>query len=220
VTLGDEPRSVEWPLPATALPAGRLVRDWPRVVVPASLPDGIYPLRIQLWKEGRPLAWGRGFGPLLLPLGQALTLGTVQVEGRPHQMEPLPVSTPAEVSFGGVARLLGFGVEPAEGQAGQPLHVTLTWQSLAETSTSYTVFVHLLDQEGQIVAQHDSLPGQGAFPTTGWLPGEYLVDAHVLDLPAKLPEAGYTLAVGLYDAATGDRLPPGRWEAGTLQVLR
>jgi hypothetical protein len=180
----------------------------------------MYPLRIQLWKEDRPLAWGQGVGSLLLPLGQALTLGTIQVEGRTHQMEPPAVSTPAEASFGGVARLLGFSLEPAEGRAGQPLQVALTWQSLAETATSYTVFVHLLDQEGQIVAQHDSLPGLGVLPTTGWLPGEYLVDVHALDLPVELPEAAYTLVVGLYDAATGDRLPPGRWEAGTVRVLR
>ncbi len=220
LNLGDGGPVIDWPLPATALPAGRLVRDWPRVLLPASLPDGAYPLRMQVWREEHPLAWERGVGWLSIPTRQAMDLGTIRVEGRSHQMEPLPVPRLAEASFGDVARLLGFGLEPAVGRPGQTLRVTLVWQALAETSTSYTVFIHLLNREGQTVVQHDSLPGGGAFPTTGWLPGEYLVDHHTLDLPDDLPEAVYTLAVGLYDPVTGDRLPPGRWEAGTLWVVR
>ncbi|MFC2031653.1 hypothetical protein ACFLWA_13115, partial [Chloroflexota bacterium] len=42
--------------------------------------------------------------------------------------------------------------------------------------------------------------------TLGWLPGEYLTDTHLLQLPYDLPDGEYRLAVGLYDPETAQRL--------------
>jgi len=89
---------------------------------------------------------------------------------------------------------------------GSPLEVTLHWHALATPDGNYHTFVHLLDAEGQIVAQHDGSPGKGALPTLGWLPGEYLTDAHLLQLPFDLPDGVYRLGVGLYDPASSQRL--------------
>ena len=67
------------------------------------------------------------------------------------------------------------------------LTVTLVWQALGEIETSYRVFVHLVDDRGEIVAQADGEPAQWARPTTGWAPQEFIVDEHILALPASLP---------------------------------
>jgi len=73
-------------------------------------------------------------------------------------------------------------------------------------AVNYTVFVQLLDQEGQVAAQIDRQPQAGAAPTTTWLPGEILTDPYAINLPADLPPRSYRLIAGLYNAATGERL--------------
>ncbi len=71
---------------------------------------------------------------------------------------------------------------------------------------SYHVFVHLIDDAGNILAQSDAIPANWTRPTTGWLPGEYVIDTHTLSLPAELPTCSLSLRIGLYDPATGARL--------------
>ena len=80
----------------------------------------------------------------------------------------------------------------------------------ADTDQSYKVFVQLLDSEQRIVAQSDKIPfhHDQPRPTTSWVPAEYILDTHHLQLPADLdPTAEYSLIVGLYNEATGERLP-------------
>jgi hypothetical protein len=64
----------------------------------------------------------------------------------------------------------------------------------------YTVFVHLLGPEGQVVSGHDGQPAGGDRLTTGWVPGEYVTDLHELAIPADLLPGEYVVEVGLYDA--------------------
>jgi hypothetical protein len=80
------------------------------------------------------------------------------------------------------------------------LGLVLYWQALAEMDVPYTVFVHLLGPDGRLVAGHDSEPAGGARPTTSWVPGEYLADAHEFVIPAGLDPGEYVLEVGMYDA--------------------
>ena len=62
---------------------------------------------------------------------------------------------------------------------------------------SYTVFVHLLEPAGQVLAQDNSEPAR---PTSGWVPGEYVTDPHDIPLPLELPPGDYVVEVGMYDA--------------------
>jgi len=68
----------------------------------------------------------------------------------------------------------------------------------AKIEEAYTVFVHLLDEEGHIVAQHDGWPVDGMRPTFTWEQGEELLDVHRFTLPRDLPSERATLVVGLY----------------------
>ncbi|MCB0197676.1 MAG: hypothetical protein KDJ65_37370, partial [Anaerolineae bacterium] len=76
-----------------------------------------------------------------------------------------------------------------------------------EMATNYTVFIQLLDQTGQVVAQVDQQPLNGTAPTTTWLPDEILTDSYTLTPSAPLPAGDYQLIAGFYNAATGERLP-------------
>jgi hypothetical protein len=71
----------------------------------------------------------------------------------------------------------------------------------------YKVFVHLVDGEGVLRAQDDSVPGEWQRPTRGWAEGEVVVDAHALEVPEEAPPGVYTLYAGMYDADTLQRLP-------------
>ena len=116
-------------------------------------------------------------------------------------------------NLGGSVELTGVDLDqPASGgdapalSAGSSLGLTIYWKGLIEMETSYTVFVQLLDGGGRLVAQEDTLPVGGQRPTTGWLPGEVVRDAHRLGIPTGLPAGRYALIAGMYDARTGQRL--------------
>ena len=91
--------------------------------------------------------------------------------------------------------------------SGQVLDLTLFWSPQGRPTRDYTVFIHLLDHEGEIQSQVDSPPASGDYPTSVWDAGEFIGDSHTVSLPANLPANEYTVAVGLYDPFTGHRLP-------------
>lgn len=110
----------------------------------------------------------------------------------------------ASARFDQAARLVGYRLAPAP--PGDVLRLTLQWEVLGPTSERYKVFVHLLDAQGQLLAQRDQEPLGGSLPTTHWRPGERLEDRYGIELPAQLPPGRYRLAVGLYSLADGSRL--------------
>jgi hypothetical protein len=88
---------------------------------------------------------------------------------------------------------------------GTTLPVGFSWQSSELITRDLTVFVHVLDADGAIVAQQDRRPFRGRWPTPVWQPGELLQDTHEISLPAALPPGLYSVYFGLYDEA--GRLP-------------
>ncbi|NJN97176.1 MAG: hypothetical protein HC875_25315, partial [Anaerolineales bacterium] len=85
------------------------------------------------------------------------------------------------------------------------LRLTLYWQSTAAPAANYTLFIHLRAADGFVRSQADGPPVNGHYPTTAWQPGEIIQDIHPLP-ETDLAQADH-LAVGLYDPATGQRLP-------------
>ncbi|UCC89146.1 MAG: glycosyltransferase family 39 protein [Anaerolineales bacterium] len=86
------------------------------------------------------------------------------------------------------------------------LHLTFFWQALAPVMADYTVFLHLRDERGVTVAQQDSQPFDGLYPTSQWRPGETIAQPLTVDLPPDLPFGAYSLHVGLYRLDTMTRL--------------
>ena len=90
---------------------------------------------------------------------------------------------------------------------GQPIALTLNWQSIRPVDYDYHVFVHLLDEQGNKLAQRDGQPVQWMRPTSTWQTGDEISDHYGILLPETLTLGKYTIAVGLYDPVTGQRLP-------------
>jgi hypothetical protein len=115
--------------------------------------------------------------------------------------------TPQELLYGDQARLLGYRVEPESAAAGERVQVTLCWEAARPLEQDYTLFVHLLGRDNARVAERITYSGQGRFPTSLWPPGRAFCESYWLEIApwADAPEL-YALEVGLYDAATGQRL--------------
>ena len=180
---------------------GTLIRTQAYFRPGADLPDGRYTVIAGLFRpgDGSRLATQRG--------ADHLTLAGVAVRGRPHDMNAPSPSHPAEAELGGLARLAGFDLPDNEPlPAGATFPLTLYWQALSTPERTYTVFVHLVDADGAPVGFGDGEPGGGRYPTTGWLPGEYLADTHTITIAPATAPGSYRVAVGLYDPATGQRL--------------
>ncbi len=117
------------------------------------------------------------------------------------------VPNPLEVDFGGKLRLLGYGLDRATVRPGETLHLTLLWQALARMQDDYSVFVHLVSPEEIIVAQTDTHPGLGNYPTSTWPVGVVVQDVYPVTLPATaLAPATLSVVVGVYDFDTMQRL--------------
>jgi hypothetical protein len=112
-----------------------------------------------------------------------------------------------DVDIGAQVRLLGYTLSSSEPLEEEPLTVTLFWQSDGRLVEDYHVFVHLLDQHGEMVAQHDGVPMQGQRPTWDWRYREVIEDQHVISLGETEPRQVYGLYVGMYDYKTKERLP-------------
>jgi hypothetical protein len=87
------------------------------------------------------------------------------------------------------------------------MELTLYWRLLAPTGAYGSVFVHLLDPAGQILAQHDGQPVLNSYPIPAWQPGMIIADERSLTVPAGASLEGASLAIGLYDPATLERWP-------------
>ena len=121
-----------------------------------------------------------------------------------------PLSGSLDVRFGDFGALVGWQLSSTEIAAGEPLVLTLVWQGLeGDTATNYTVFTHLLSQNGELIAQHDGPPAGGTQNTSTWSAGQVIEDTHQLSFRSGVenPIGPARLIVGLYDPANiGDRL--------------
>jgi hypothetical protein len=138
-----------------------------------------------------------------------------------HYVVAAPVTLRSEdvsVLFGDRVRLARLELDGQPLRGGEVLRMQLLWEpgpgaTTAEPDRDYKVFVHLVSAQGQVAAQRDlalsDLEGQTA--RLG------------LALPPGLDPGTYQLRIGVYDAATGERLtvhsPAGTVAAGQDHLL-
>jgi 4-amino-4-deoxy-L-arabinose transferase-like glycosyltransferase len=112
-------------------------------------------------------------------------------------------TTQLPIELGHAIELLGYHVEASSISAGQSLGLKTYWKATNSLPPFLTVFVHLLDQNGSIVAQIDR---ESVLADT-LQPGDVFMQLHQIDLPPDLPAGTYRLTAGLYASDTGQRLP-------------
>jgi len=116
--------------------------------------------------------------------------------------------TPADLTYGGRARLLGVEVEPARLSPGAPLAVTACWEGLQPMEEDYAVFVQVLGPEEVQIAARRTYPGLGRFPTSLWPVGRAFCDTYRATVaPWAEAPLRYHVEVGLFDPESTLRLP-------------
>jgi hypothetical protein len=180
--------------PTTIWQPGERLRDDHRLDIPAEVPAGVYQVLAGMYALS-------GDGSLT-PLGEPVSLGQIGIKAE-LQTEPDVIDHTIYASFDDQIELIGYNLSSTDGA----VDITLHWRAVQVPENDYTVFVHLLDGEGNVIAQHDGQPQGGTYPTSVWDDGEVVADDHPLVLPPDLSPGDYRLRVGLYRLETGERLP-------------
>jgi 4-amino-4-deoxy-L-arabinose transferase-like glycosyltransferase len=178
---------------------GDLLRDPRSIPLPADLPAGTYRLAVGLLRPDR--------SRLPVGGGDQVILTTVGTTQRPHDFSPPSPQHPLDIHFGDHARLVGYDVRETAARPGDTVALTLYWQALGTFDRAYAVFAHLITADNRIAGQRDQAPGDGAYPTTSWVAGEYIADTYAIPVDADTPPGEYWIEVGIYDPLNGSRLP-------------
>jgi 4-amino-4-deoxy-L-arabinose transferase-like glycosyltransferase len=175
-------------------------------------------------------AWHIGtLGPLVAGALVLLSAVTPFWIIAPAYRPPPPVAAlpaglqPVEAQVGPALAILGVDAAPAALTPGATATITVAWEARATVDHDYSIFIHLVDDDGLIAAQLDTMPGGGLAPTSQWRPGERRAETYRVTLPstAYTPARGQW-AIGLYDAYHPDtpRLPLTRVRGDVRMVDR
>jgi lysophospholipase L1-like esterase len=194
-SVGEVSRLTGDAYPTTEWTKGEVLRGWYDFTLPPDVLSGSYQLVAQVVDMARQES-----------LGEA-ELDELIVEARPRSFEVPPIPHLLSVNLGGQVEFLGYDLKADHVTAGDTLHLCLYWRALAGMETSYKVFTHLLGHDDRVWGQKDDFPGQGELLTNSWVEGEVIVDEYEITVDPGAPGGDYQLAVGMYDPASGARLP-------------
>lgn len=168
--------------------------DLKTLVLPAELPAGRYRLELVVYELAT-----------LLPVGDPIAFDWLSIGELPEPTAHWPALT-APTTWANGLQLAGLAPLPAQLMPGDTLELTVAWTSDQPILGDYVVFVHLVNEQGQLIAQRDQEPENGFYPTSAWTAGEQVVDVYTLTLAPDTPPGTYRVLVGWYDRATGERL--------------
>lgn len=118
---------------------------------------------------------------------------------------PSPLDAVLASDSGDQITLLGAQAGATEGDLREGLNLTLVWRADTNPEGNYHVFVHVVDEAGNIVSQSDATPGPD-YATSRWIAGEIVMDQHQIFLPIEASAGRYRVVAGLYDPVSADRL--------------
>ncbi|MCX7840743.1 MAG: hypothetical protein N2559_15015, partial [Anaerolineae bacterium] len=174
---------------------GEMYRSAWTIHLPADAPAGLYHLDL-FWYvydlDARASDYTREFH---------IALGTLRV----GEFGVARIEHPHNARLGDAITFLGWN-GARQVARGQTLPLDLIWRAERAVNESYTVFVHLVDAQGHVVADADSPPFSGLYPTNRWQVGEVLRDRHLLKIPHDLAPGDYTIEIGMYVPATNARV--------------
>lgn len=169
-----------------------------RLSLPADLPPAAFSLVAGMYdSEGERLdVPGASDG--------VLQLRTLEIAPtRPGLFQKERPSTVARAATNDGLRLQGYDLDPHPDAPA----LRLFWESGDGIDGDWITYIHLHDSHGARVAQFDGPAIAGLQPTSQWHANALYVDRRQLTLPAAFEPGNYLLRIGLYNRATGVRLP-------------
>ncbi len=128
------------------------------------------------------------------------------------------MATAVNLPFGDAITLNGYTLASDKLAPGDIVQVTLFWATAVPLQTRYKIFLHLVNENGELIAQRDSEPGGGLNLTTTWEPGKIITDNHGILIPAGTPNGRYQLRLGLYDLTDPNARLPIQTGAGRIDA--
>ncbi len=192
--LGTYPTSI-WQ------PGGRFC-DPVHVQIDDKTPPGVYTVEVAVIDQGTQQRL-----PAYAPDGSQLATNFVgQIKIAPRAPVLPPIDHPVHYQLDDQFALIGYDLDRSEVKPGESIRLRLYWQALRRPDNAYTVFAQVRDAANRIVAQTDSPPQAGAYPTSFWDADEVVVDERVIEVPGAAPAGRYPIKVGLYRPDNGVRL--------------
>ncbi|MFZ1399859.1 MAG: DUF2142 domain-containing protein, partial [Candidatus Promineifilaceae bacterium] len=110
------------------------------------------------------------------------------------------VPNPSNAQFDSFAILRGYELDETTLQPGGYLTLDLYWEVINQPPGNFLLFVHLIDEQtGTLIAQRDTHPGLGNFPSSQWQPGDRFVDSIRIHASETMYVPGTAvLSMGLY----------------------
>ncbi|MEZ4619740.1 MAG: DUF2079 domain-containing protein [Caldilineaceae bacterium] len=192
---------------------------WPVEVDQFTLLVGVYEGE-EGWQSGGRLPLSTGSTPDRIHVEEntLARLAAYQRQGKVWKPVALPTSletgTVIDAEFGSAPILLSLPrvqITTVPQKGGEPLQFALElWahRALVQAHFDYSLFAHVVNEQGEKVAQLDWQPHDdwGPRPMTTWFEGTSIVDKETIVLPAALPPGNYRLLLGVYNWQTGERL--------------
>ncbi len=179
---------------------GEIVADDYRLPIPPDARAGVGRIEVGLFRRVplETLTARDPHGTIVTP-----TLARFKIIGQAQEVPR--IENAVAYTFGHHIALIGYA-RPEQIARGSTLVLKLYWRALLPIAEDYTVFVHLVDATGNIIAQDDAPPQRGAYPTSFWDVGEIIADEYALALAHDIASGNYRLLVGMYHTHTGARL--------------
>ncbi len=140
---------------------------------------------LPVWRDGAAVDF---------PSTQAITVRPAQPLSLPNEFV-----LPTPPQFAESIRLDAISTRWADGK----LRLTFWWQATADVPTDFTIFTHVLNADGTLLAQSDGVPNAGLSPTLFWRTGDVIRDEREIEMTRQ---SGLTLALGFYDSASKERV--------------
>jgi hypothetical protein len=123
--------------------------------------------------------------------------------------------------------ILAISTNTRQIRPGDALRLDLEFVAREPLAQDCTLFVHLVPSTGAVIPGRDGEPQYGAAPTSGWQPGQTVLDRRGLRVPVDAPPGVYRLAIGwlcpdgLVVAPVAGEEPTvdGKIVLGTIEVL-
>jgi 4-amino-4-deoxy-L-arabinose transferase-like glycosyltransferase len=196
---GDEQLLLRWLYPTIAWQPQQIIPDNFKLDIPSELPAGAYRLVAGTWYVNSGEISAQSF--IGDTVNKIATIGWIKV---PQKTEPvLPTNAiTIDATLNNQFQLTHAEISSIENKQ---LTIKLYWKSLVDRpQIDATVFVHALDEDHSIVAQSDTRPWNGQYPTFIWDEDEIIVTEHQL---AVANSKDIQIVAGMYTQPDFTRLP-------------
>lgn len=128
----------------------------------------------------------------------------------------------AYVNWENKLELIGYDL-PDSVTRGGSFEIKLYFKVLQRLQPNYKIFIHFDKPASRFHGDHAPLGGK--YPTQYWLPGDYIVDPHKIDIPIlTTPSGNYSIMMGFWQGSRRYKIVKGpndgvnRARIGTLRV--